>query len=367
MLHWNAMSSRRYGHGVVATKRATRFKENPVMASPVTTPASASNTAAADNSDGRMIDLVLEGGGVKGIALVGAIAVLEERGYRFSRVAGTSAGAIVGSLVASGMTSAALYDLMIEVDYTRFRDETPTGHVPVLGHGLSMWFEHGMYRGEYFHGWIYEQLAALGVHTFGDLYRADPGSSLPIQEQYRLVVMTSDVTRGRLLRLPWDYRVEGVDPSAQLVADAVRASMSIPFFYRPVLLDVPGSPPSTLVDGALLSNFPVDVFDRADGQAPRWPTIGIKLSARQKPHQVEHVVEGEISLAMAMLGTMQSWNDHLHLDDPAVTERTIFVDTLGANAIDFAIGRARREELYQQGRDAATRFLANQAETFAGV
>jgi NTE family protein len=56
-----------------------------------------------------------------------------------------------------------------------------------------------MYRGEYFHGWIKEQLAALGVHTFGDLYRADPGSSFPIQEHYRLVVMTSDVSRGRLL------------------------------------------------------------------------------------------------------------------------------------------------------------------------
>ena len=47
-------------------------------------------------------DLVLEGGGVKGIALVGAISVLEERGYGFRRVAGTSAGAIVGALVAAG-------------------------------------------------------------------------------------------------------------------------------------------------------------------------------------------------------------------------------------------------------------------------
>ena len=46
-------------------------------------------------------DLVLEGGGVKGIALVGAISVLRERGYEFRRVAGISAGAIVGSLVAA--------------------------------------------------------------------------------------------------------------------------------------------------------------------------------------------------------------------------------------------------------------------------
>ena len=56
-------------------------------------------------------DLVLEGGGVKGIALVGAISVLEERGYQFRRVAGTSAGAIVGALEAAMLnTMTVFYD-----------------------------------------------------------------------------------------------------------------------------------------------------------------------------------------------------------------------------------------------------------------
>ena len=58
------------------------------------------------------VNLVLEGGGVKGIGLVGAISVLEEHGFSFVRVAGTSAGAIVGSLVAAGFTSAELHTLM---------------------------------------------------------------------------------------------------------------------------------------------------------------------------------------------------------------------------------------------------------------
>jgi NTE family protein len=304
------------------------------------------------------VDLVLEGGGVKGIALVGAIAVLEERGFSFSRVAGTSAGAIVGSLVAAGMKSPALYDLMIAVDYTQFCDETPAGHLPIVGKGFAIFLDHGMYKGDYFHGWIREHLAGLGVRTFSDLARPDPADELSAEERYRLVVMASDISRGRLLRLPWDYSRDGLDPGAQVVADAVRASMSIPFFYRPVLLEVANGEPSTLVDGAMLSNFPVGVFDRVDGRPSRWPTLGIKLSARQKPHQVEHVVKGEVGLAMAMLGTMQSWSDHVHLDDPEVTARTIFVDTLGVNATDFAIGRAKREELYQQGRAAAERYLA---------
>ena len=66
-------------------------------------------------------DLVLEGGGVKGIALVGALSVLEEAGYRFERVAGTSAGAIVGSLVAAGIPAADLVDILKGLDYRRYR------------------------------------------------------------------------------------------------------------------------------------------------------------------------------------------------------------------------------------------------------
>ena len=307
------------------------------------------------------VDLVLEGGGVKGIGLVGAISVLEEHGMTFARVAGASAGAIVGSLVASGMGAAQLQELMAALDYTRFRDDTRLDHLSVLGKGMSLWLEHGLYAGDYFHGWIREQLAGLGVSRFADLYSPDEGSSIPPDEQYKLVVMTSDVTRGRLLRLPWDYTADGIEARSQMVADAVRASMSIPFFYRPVTLEIPKAAPSVLVDGGMLSNFPVDTFDRTDGKPPRWPTIGIKLSAQQVPNQVEHVVKGDLSLAMGMLGTMQSWNDQMHLNDPAVLKRTIFVDTFGVNATDFSIDRSTQEKLFASGRQAAERFLATQA------
>jgi NTE family protein len=306
------------------------------------------------------VDLVLEGGGVKGIGLVGALSVLEERGMTFARVAGASAGAIVGSLVAGGMAATQLQELMTSLDYTRFRDDTRLDHVPVLGKGLSLWLEHGIYAGDYFHGWIREQLEGLGIRTFKDLYRADPGSSLPVDEQYKLVVMASDVSRGRLLRLPWDYLADGIDAPTQLVPDAVRSSMSIPFFYRPVTLDIPKAAPSVLVDGGMLSNFPVDIFDRTDGKPPRWRTIGIKLSAQQVPNQVEHVVKGDLSLAMGMLGTMQSWHDQMHLNDPAVLKRTIFVDTLGVNATDFSIDKSTQQQLFENGRAAAERFLATQ-------
>jgi NTE family protein len=303
-------------------------------------------------------DLVLEGGGVKGIALVGAISVLEERGYVFHRVAGTSAGSIVGSLVAAGYSSAELADLMAAVDYKKFRDGDLLDHLGIFGKGLSLLFEQGIYEGQYLKRWLGEQLETKGISTFADLKPSDPGSSLPPDKQYKLVVMTSDISYGRLRRLPWDYNVYGITANKEPVADAVRASMSIPFFYEPVKVKDSAGEDCWLVDGGMLSNFPVDTFDRTDGQRPRWPTFGIKLSARPEAKQgVTNEVHHTISMAKAMIETMTGFYDDMHVDDPAVQARTIFVDTMKVPATDFDLDEATQEALYKNGRDAALRFL----------
>ena len=90
-------------------------------------------------------DLVLEGGGVKGIALVGAISVLEERGYEFRW-----AGAIVGSLVAANARTAELEEIMRGVEYRRFRDG-PRWRSLLLGKAVAVLFEQGIYEGQYPH------------------------------------------------------------------------------------------------------------------------------------------------------------------------------------------------------------------------
>lgn len=90
--------------------------------------------------------------------------------------------------------------------------------------------------------------------------------------------MVTEFTSGRLLRLPWDYRLLGLKPDEQLVADAVRASSSIPFYFDPVTIrDAKSGEDTTLVDGGVLSNFPIEIFDRSDGAEPRWPTLGVKI------------------------------------------------------------------------------------------
>jgi NTE family protein len=307
-------------------------------------------------------DLVLEGGGVKGIGLVGAVSVLAKKGYVFPRVAGTSAGAIVGALVAAGIPHAELKAIMESVEYKRFQDEGFLDKIPLIGKGASLFFEKGIYEGNYLKTWLTEQLAKHGVETFADLRIPDDrASSLPPEKRYKLVVMTADLSRGSLVRLPWDYRSRyGLDPDKQLVADAVRASMSIPFFYEPVKLrNSKTRVESFLVDGGLLSNFPVDVFDRTDGRPPRWPTFGLKLSARPEANQVPNKITDTFSFAKAMVGTMVSGHDQMYIDDESVQARTVFVDTFNVRATDFGLSQVTARKLYMSGVRQAKRFLEN--------
>jgi len=92
----------------------------------------------------------------------------------------------------------------------------------------------GLYPGDYLAEWLGPILHEdLGVRTFADLkitLEEDPGMSLPEDRRYRLVAHTSDVTRGQLVHLPWDYNYYGHDRDIQDVVSAVRVSMSIPFW-----------------------------------------------------------------------------------------------------------------------------------------
>jgi NTE family protein len=224
-------------------------------------------------------DLVLEGGGMKGIGLGGAIRALMRAGYAFERVAGTSAGAIAGAFVAAGMSEPALDAAMARLEYARVPDRG-LPKLPVISEGISLLHSGGAYEGDYIHDFVRRELEALGVRTFGDLRRTDPGAdgNLPAERRYKLVVMATDVTHGRLLRLPWDYPKLGLEPDEQLVADAVRASISIPLYFDPVVVhDAVTGERVTLVDGGVLSNYPIEIFDRTDLQQPRWPTLGVKV------------------------------------------------------------------------------------------
>jgi NTE family protein len=331
-------------------------------------------TEPEQTGGGVRADLVLEGGGVKGIALVGAAATLARAGYAFPRVAGTSAGAVVGAFLVAlqraGEPVERLEDVARSVNYRRLRDRGVIGRTaePVaplarIVDAFSLAFDEGVFEGDYLRTWVRGALGDLGVRTFGDLRSDDLESHLPENERYALLVTASDVSRKRFLRLPWDYPLYGLDPDEQEVADAVRASASIPFFFEPVTLrsragsDTPASV-STLVDGGVLSNFPIAVFDRTDGRPPRWPTFGVRLSMRQDGRAHTTEVSGTVSLALALVETMIEACDAQHIDDPCVQARSVFVDTSGISPVDFGITDEQQEQLLAAGHEAARDFLA---------
>jgi NTE family protein len=194
----------------------------------------------------------------------------------------------------------------------------------------------------------------------------DPGTSLPPADRYSLVVHTADITRNKLVRLPWDYPEYGVIADTTLIVHAVRASMSIPFFFMPVRFDAPAhndgvddyaAGPVTWVDGGLLSNFPVEVFDRSDGEPSRWPTIGIKLSAAATAPVVTHNPGDAFSEALACMRTALDNAGRIYVT-PDKAKRTIFVDTFDLSATDFHLTSAQQQQLFGSGASAAKTYLA---------
>jgi NTE family protein len=311
-------------------------------------------------------DLVLEGGGVKGIALVGAVQPLLDAGYRFPRIAGTSAGAIVGALLAALQRREGGVDdleaIARSLDYTKFRDRgIPArllGPFGFLADPLSLLLEDGAYEGKYLRDWLDGVLRDLGVRTFGDLRTDDPGDDGSVRHRYGLVVLASDLSRHRLAQLPWDYGEYGLDPDEQPVADAVRASASIPYFFEPVELDGPRGT-ATLVDGGLLSNYPIDTFDRRDENPPRWPTIGVRLDALNlgEDHGPIHPVRGTVDLGVALVMTSIEASQAEHVLDPCNVARSVYVDTQGVGATDFDLSEEDQERLLDSGRTATRAFL----------
>jgi NTE family protein len=310
---------------------------------------------------------VLSGGGVLGVGHVGAVAVLEEHGAEFKRIAGTSAGAIVGALLAAGATPAHLHQLLSGLQYARFVDKDALDYVPLVGPALSLVFENGYAQGDYLRDLLASELENLGVSTFGDLrITDDPGADPRPEHRWRLTLMSADVTRGQLVRLPEDYERYGLDPDEQRVADAVRASTAVPYLYEPYKLEHAGGE-SLLVDGGLITNYPIDTFDRTDGKQPRWPTIGVTLIPQLPAGDTRLVPQLALLRPVpgfrfleSLVTTAVVGRDQGYLAQPWVRARSIEVDSLGVGPFDFTIDAQMAERLYQSGRRAATEFVDEQ-------
>lgn len=287
------------------------------------------------------IDGVFSGGGLKGFALVGAYQVLESQNFRFKRVAGTSAGAILAAFIAAGYSGQEIERLLEELDVPTLLDPRKT----ILPFPFMKWvnvYRHlGLYKGKSLEKWFYKKLAAKGVYTFSDL----PKGSLKL--------VASDLTNGKMIVLPDDLDDYQINASTFSVACALRMSCGIPFFFEPVTLKT-GRGESIVVDGGVLSNFPLWIFDDINGRKIR-PTIGLKLSHRRE-EQCPQKIDNGLNLFEALFATMKDAHDERYISRRHEKD-VIFIPVEDYSATQFDLNEDTKETLMEIGRHRTIEFL----------
>lgn len=319
-------------------------------------------------------NLVFEGGGVKGIAYVGAMRVFENEGIlkNIKRVGGTSAGSINAVLFAAGYSNQQTYSELNKLDFNDFKDDS----WGVLRDMKRLREEFGWYKGDFFRDWI------------GDLLKKKTGSAnitfkaLLEHTGKELYVYSSNISTnfGEVSSPEHTPRTR--------VVDAVRRSMSIPLFFRAVRDDRD----DVFVDGGVINNYPVKLFDRkkylenvsliripgyykdenkklagiSEASSPyiyNKETLGFRLDSAkeigvfrdgQEPQSNE--IKNFLDYTMQLIKTVLAVQDsqHLHDDDWA---RTVYIDSLGVGTTDFDLSDQLKKKLVASGKKAAEAYL----------
>ncbi|MEJ2653313.1 MAG: patatin-like phospholipase family protein [Gammaproteobacteria bacterium] len=322
-------------------------------------------------------NLVFEGGGVKGIAYVGALDVLSEKGIisGIRRIGGTSAGAINAVLLGLGYTAKETRDILWSLDFTKFMEDS-WGIIRDTGRLIE---EFGWYKGDYFRNWIgnlIKEKTGNSESTFADIEA--------IKEECGF---KSLYFMGTNLSTSYSEVFSGEHTPRVCVADAVRISMSIPLFFaakRSMRGDV-------YVDGGVLNNYPIKLFDRGkymestNFSEPGYytkinrqleglerpiskyvynkETLGFRLDAKEEisvfrdhaepPHRkIDNFFDYTWALIDTILEAQQS--SHLHSDD---WMRTVYIDTLGVGTTDFDLSDAKKQELVVSGKEGAEKYF----------
>jgi NTE family protein len=359
-----------------------------------------------DRAGLQYVDLVQEGGGVLGIALVGYTHILEEAGVRFLNLAGTSAGAINTLMMAAlGPLDAPksrelleiishknLFDL---VDGNRAQKRLIQRYIDgkkgLLFHVIlaalsiikTLKNQLGLNPGDDFETWMTGILASWGIVTTDDLISlrnrlpeglATRSGTALTGFKPRTVLIASEITTQTKVHFPEMADLYWHDPERVPPARYVRASMSIPLFFEPYVVgtlpdgpdakerwqekvryrgDIPGT--VRFVDGGILSNFPINVFHRPN-TVPRMPTFGVRLSASRERH---NTTDRFFPFVWAMINTMRHLYDYdFLLRNPDYQHLICRLDTDNDfNWLDFNMSDKSKIRLFQRGAQKAIGFL----------
>lgn len=308
-------------------------------------------------------NLVFEGAGIRGVAYGGVISELEKAGMMsgVKRVAGTSAGAITAMMLALGYNAEEITAIISETKFQRFND----GQYAFVGglHRLKKRF--GWYKADAFNDWLEDLIQA----KTGDPYISF--AQLKARGYKDLVVTGTCLNRQKLIFFSAETYPE------MKVRDAVRASMSIPFYYEALFIDSLGNAYKKyvqgldiVVDGGITGNFPISVFDSlaidSNGILTRFPnakTLGVRIDSEGQIGN-DSVAGGLETLEILDLSdyiqamyifTIENLNRQSLV--PADWERTISVSSMDIGPKVKRLTKYDKERLLLSGSTHALRFL----------
>jgi NTE family protein len=284
---------------------------------------------------------VFEGGGMRGIGLVGGVIAAQQHGVVFRRVAGTSAGAIVAMLLAAGYRGEQIQTMIPQMPFRQWTNNK--GIFSMWGSFLRLIVKKGLYCADPLEQTLENWLKKRHIQTFDDL----PSQSLR--------VIASDISQGKLLVLPDDIAEYGIDPRTLSVARAVRMSASIPYFFDPVICTGAQNRRCLIVDGGLLSNYPLWIFDdEMHDHAQRYPVLGFRLVGQQ--HSGPRRIHGPISMLHALFQTMLDAQDERYIQKHQ-RFRTIKIPAHAVSSTQFDLSASASQQLLQAGYEAGQLFF----------
>lgn len=288
-------------------------------------------------------NLVFEGGGVKGLAYVGALKILEERGILkgLERVAGTSAGAITACLLGVGYTVTEIENLLRDLDFNKFKD----GSTFMIGDIYRLLSKYGLYKGDYFTNWaltVIRNKTGLTNPTFAQLHQYN--LTQKTAKTYDLYLMATNLSTKYGVLFSHEHT-----PDVP-VAKALRMSMSIPLFFTAV---EHGRPTQIYVDGGVLNNYPIQIFDKGQEKNPQ--TLGLRLDTREEIDVLRHGLSPKIrkidsfsEYLEALVLTLMAAQENRHLDS-GDWNRTIYIDTLKIQTTQFDLSKKDKDDLVMAG------------------
>ncbi|WP_027963419.1 patatin-like phospholipase family protein [Halalkalibacillus halophilus] len=288
------------------------------------------------------VDGVFSGGGVKAYAYLGALSICEEKGIQFKRLAGTSAGALVAALLASGYKASELEKIFTDLQPNQILQESFVNKKIPLIKWMNVYFRLGIYGGDHFEEWLTNVLKKKGVYSFNDLPKD------------KLHIICTDLTNARISMFPRDLE-SYYDVSIEdfPVAKAVRMSISIPYIFQPDTILTKRRYKSYLVDGGVLSNFPYWVF--SEDEKPLRPIIGMKLAAGS-PVLPKKPLNNAVQMLEAITHTMMQAHDARYISE-ADAKQIIFIPTEGVSATEFDLTDLQKQYLIETGRRKAAAFF----------